>query len=98
MLQARRNVNPRKDYFSVIVSGGSAPCNQQLEFQANTFIGFTNVMVGAGYKYHMSPRTSILIDGTWINFETNQTTINTVIQETNFTYQYNLAFTLITTL
>jgi tetratricopeptide (TPR) repeat protein len=97
MLQARINVNPRKDYFSVIVSGGSAPFNQQLEFQANTFIGFTNVMVGAGYKYHMSPRTSILIDGTWINFESNQTTINTVIQETNFTNQYNLAFTLITT-
>jgi tetratricopeptide (TPR) repeat protein len=96
MVQARINVNARKDYFSVIVSGGSAPFDQQLQYQENTFLNFSNVMVGAGYKYNMSAKTAILVDGTWINFQSNQSTIQTVIQEINFTNQYNLAFTLIT--
>ncbi|MFT4800922.1 MAG: tetratricopeptide (TPR) repeat protein [Flavobacteriaceae bacterium] len=96
MVQARINVNARKDYFSVIVSGGSAPFDQQLQYQENTFLNFSNVMVGAGYKYNMSAKTSILVDGTWINFQSNQTTKDQVVQEVRFTNQYNLAFTLIT--
>ena len=97
MLQARINLNTRKDYFSVIASGGSAPYDQQLEFQENTFLKFSNVMVGAGYKYHMSPRTAILVNGTWINFLSNQTTIDSIIQDVIYTNQYNLSFTIITT-
>lgn len=97
MLQARINLNTRKDYFSVIASGGSAPYDQQLEFQENTFLNFSNVMVGAGYKYHMSPRTAILVNGTWINFLSNQTTIDSIIQDVIYTNQYNLSFTIITT-
>ncbi|MDG1038065.1 MAG: tetratricopeptide repeat protein [Polaribacter sp.] len=97
MLQARINLNTRKDYFSVIASGGSAPFDQQLEYQENTFLNFSNVMVGAGYKYHMSPRAAILVNGTWINFLSNQTTIDTIIQDVNYTNQYNLSFTIITT-
>lgn len=104
MVQTRINVNPRKDYFSVVVSGGSAPFDQQLEFQQNTFLNFSNIMVGAGYKYHMTPRTSILINGTWINFQSNQTTqlqiINgvptTVITDAFYTNQYNLGVTFTT--
>ena len=96
MAQARINVNTRKDYFSIIVSGGSAPFDQQLQYQENTFLNFSNVMVGAGYKYNMSAKTSILVDGTWINFQSNQTIRQSVIQAINFTNQYNLAFTLIT--
>jgi YaiO family outer membrane protein len=97
MLQARINLNTRKDYFSVIASGGSAPFDQQLEYQENTFLKFSNVMVGAGYKYNMSPRTAILVNGTWINFLSNQTTIDAIIQDVNYTNQYNLSFTIITT-
>ena len=54
-------------------------------------------MVGAGYKYHMSPRTAILVNGTWINFLSNQTTIDSIIQDVIYTNQYNLSFTIITT-
>ncbi|WP_339884791.1 tetratricopeptide repeat protein [Polaribacter vadi] len=96
MVQARINVNARKDYFSVIVSGGSAPFDQQLEFQENTFLNFTNVMIGAGYMYHLTPKSSLLVNGTWINFLSNQTTINQVIQDQIYTNQYNLSVSFIT--
>ena len=96
MVQARINVNARKDYFSVIVSGGSAPFDQQLEFQDNTFLNFTNVMVGAGYMYHMTPKSSLLVNGTWINFLSNQTTSNSVILNEIYTNQYNLSVSFIT--
>jgi tetratricopeptide (TPR) repeat protein len=96
MVQARINVNARKDYFSVIVSGGSAPFDQQLEFQDNTFLNFTNVMVGAGYMYHMTPRSSLLVNGTWINFLSNQTTNNQVVLDQIYTNQYNLSVSFIT--
>ena len=96
MVQGRVNLNARKDYFSLIVSGGSAPFDQQLEFQSNTFLNFTNVMIGAGYKYNMSPRTAILVDGTWINFQSNQTSLNSIITDVIFTNQYNLSVSLIT--
>ena len=96
MVQSRMNVNARKDYFSVIISGGSAPFDQQLEFQENTFLNFSNEMVGAGYKYHINPKTSLLVDGSWINFQSNQDTRNSNIQEIVFTNQYNLSITIIT--
>ena len=96
MVQARINVNARKDYFSVIVSGGSAPFDQQLEFQDNTFLNFTNVMVGAGYMYHMTPKSSLLVNGTWINFLSNQTTSNQVVLDQIYTNQYNLSVSFIT--
>ena len=59
-------------------------------------------MIGAGYKYNMTPRTAILVDGTWINFQSNQNTIfndtdNTIeVFNAVYTNQYNLSFTLIT--
>lgn len=96
MLQARINVNPRKDYFSVLVSGGSAPFDQRLEFQQNTFLSFTNVMIGAGYMYHMTARSSLLVNGTWINFLSNQSVLNSVVQDEIYTNQYNLSVSFIT--
>lgn len=100
MVQTRITLNAKKDYFSLIVSGGSAPFDQQLEFQENTFLNFTNIMVGAGYKYHMTPRTSIMVNGTWINFQSNQSTKfengSVTILERFFTNQYNLGVTFIT--
>ena len=53
-------------------------------------------MIGAGYKYNMSPRTAILVDGTWINFQSNQTSLNSIITDVIFTNQYNLSVSLIT--
>jgi len=95
MVQARININPKKDYFSVIISGGSAPFDQQLQYQTNTFLNFTNVMVGAGYKYNISPRTALMIDGTWMNFQSNQDLKNLVIVDSIFTNQYNLSVALV---
>ncbi|MGK0454817.1 MAG: hypothetical protein ACJAYY_002304, partial [Paraglaciecola sp.] len=94
--QSRINVNARKDYFSIIISGGNAPFDQQLEFQENTFLNFSNIMVGAGYKYHLTAKTSMLIDGTWINFQSNQDVRNSTIEELVYTNQYNLSITIIT--
>ena len=96
MVQSRINVNARKDYFSIIISGGNAPFDQQLEFQENTFLNFSNIMVGAGYKYHLTAKTAMLIDGTWINFQSNQDVRNSTIQELVYTNQYNLSITIIT--
>jgi tetratricopeptide (TPR) repeat protein len=96
MVQARVNLNTREDYFSVIISGGSAPFDQQLQYQTNTFLNFTNVMVGAGYKYTMSPRTALLIDGTWMNFQSNQDLKNSIVIQSIFTNQYNLSVSLVT--
>jgi tetratricopeptide (TPR) repeat protein len=102
MIQTRITVNARKDYFSLIASGGSAPFDQQLEFQENTFLNFSNVMIGAGYKYNMTPKTSLLVDGTWINFKSNQSTLfdsttgQVTILDSIFTNQYNLSLTLAT--
>ncbi len=96
MIQSRIIVNSRKDYFSIIISGGSAPFDQQLQYQENTFLNFSNVMVGAGYKYNMTSKTSILVNGTWINFKSNQVIRKSVIEELIFTNQYNLSVSLIT--
>lgn len=87
MGQARFTLNPKGDFLSLILSGGSAPFDQQVQFQQNTFTEFINTMIGAGYKHNLSPKTSILIDGTWYNFATR---LN------NYTNQYNLGITITT--
>ena len=53
-------------------------------------------MVGAGYMYHMTPRSSLLVNGTWINFLSNQSTSNNVVVDRIFTNQYNLSVSFIT--
>ncbi|MAD98038.1 MAG: hypothetical protein CMB99_11995 [Flavobacteriaceae bacterium] len=87
MASGRFTLNPRGDYLSLILSGGSAPFDQQVQFQQNTFSEFINTMIGAGYKHFISPKTAILIDGTWYNFATRQNI---------YTNQYNLGLTIIT--
>ena len=91
-VQSRINVNPRKDYVSFIVSGGSAPFDQQLPEGQAAFLSFSNVLIGAGYLYNISPRTALLVNGTWINFQ-NSIETTTGLQ---FINQYNLSVTIIT--
>ncbi|WP_146104874.1 tetratricopeptide repeat protein [Polaribacter gangjinensis] len=92
MAQTRINVNTRQDKVTVTISGGSAPFDNQLPEGQAVFLNFSNVSVGAGYHYNISPRTILAIDGTWTNFQSN------TFSEGAFAFvnQYNLAFTIIT--
>lgn len=92
MAQAKINVNTRRDQVTVTVSGGSAPFDNQLPEGEAVFLDFSNVLVGAGYKYNISARTAFSIDGTWTNFQSNQFSEGAYV----FINQYNLSFTIIT--
>jgi len=92
MAQAKININPRKDFVSLIVSGGSAPFNDQLPEGEAVLLDFSNILIGAGYGYNVSSRTAFILNGTWINFKSNITD-NTVLAYIN---QYNLTFSIIT--
>ncbi|WP_162274034.1 tetratricopeptide repeat protein [Polaribacter reichenbachii] len=90
--QTRINVNTRKDYVSFIVSFGSAPFNDQLAEGETAFLDFSNVLVGAGYGYNISPKTMLLVNGSWINFK-SPVTDSTALAYIN---QYNLSVSIIT--
>lgn len=92
MANAEINVNARKDHVSFLVSGGSAPFDTQLPEGEAAFLNFSNILIGAGYLYNISPRTAFNINGSWINFQTGNTENN----ESIFVNQYNLTFTIIT--
>jgi len=92
MGQARINVNTRQDQLTVTVAGGSAPFDNQLPEGQAVFLNFSNVSVGAGYKYNISPKTAFSIDGTWTNFQSTQFSEGAFV----FINQYNLAFTILT--
>ena len=90
--QARLNVNPRKDYVSFIASFGSAPFNDQLPEGEGAFLDFSNILIGAGYGYNISPRTLLLVNGSWINFKSPITDSSALL----FINQYNLSVSIIT--
>ena len=90
--QSRINVNSRGDYVSFIVSFGSAPFNDQLPEGAAAFLDFSNVLVGAGYGYNLSPKTMVLVNGSWTNFKSPITDSNSLF----FINQYNLGVSIIT--
>ncbi|WP_397446354.1 YaiO family outer membrane beta-barrel protein [Polaribacter sp. R77954] len=90
--QSRINVNSKGDYVSFIASFGSAPFNDQLPEGAAAFLDFSNVLVGAGYGHNISPRTMLLINGSWINFKSPITDSNALL----FINQYNLGVSIIT--
>lgn len=90
--QTRINVNPRKDYVSFIASFGSAPFNDQLPEAEAAFLNFSNVLVGAGYCYNISPKTALIFNGSWINFKSPVTDSNTLA----FINVYNLSITIVT--
>jgi YaiO family outer membrane protein len=90
--QSRVNVNSRGDYVSFIVSFGSAPFNDQLPEGAAAFLDFSNVLVGAGYGYNLSPKTMVLVNGSWTNFKSPITESNSLF----FINQYNIGVSIIT--
>jgi YaiO family outer membrane protein len=92
MAQAKINVNARKDFVTILASGGSAPFNDQLPEGEAALLNFSNVLIGAGYGYNVSPRTALIVNGTWINFQSNITD-NTTLAYIN---QYNLSVTIVT--
>lgn len=92
MAQTKINVNPRKDQVSLLVSGGSAPFDNQLPEGEAVFLDFSNVLIGAGYLHNISARTAFTINGSWINFQTSNTELNEYI----YVNQYNLTFSIIT--
>ena len=92
MAQAKINVNVRKDFVTILVSGGSAPFNDQLPEGEAALLDFSNVLIGAGYGYNISPKTAFLVNGTWTNFKSNVTESTALA----FINQYNLTFSIIT--
>lgn len=91
-VQSKINVNPRKDYVSFIASFGSAPFNDQLPEGETAFLDFSNILIGAGYGYNISPKTMLLVNGSWINFKSPITDSRSFF----FINQYNLSITIIT--
>lgn len=90
--QSKINVNPKKDFVTLIASFGSAPFNDQLPEGEAAFLDFSNILIGAGYGYNISPRTLLLVNGSWINFKSPITDSSSLF----FINQYNLSVSLIT--
>lgn len=90
--QTKINVNPRKDYVSFIASFGNAPFNEQLPEAETAFLNFSNVLVGAGYGYNISPKTALIFNGSWINFQSPITDSSSLA----FINVYNVSLTIVT--
>lgn len=84
-VQSRFYVNNDRDYVTAMASVGTAPEDQRLDFQINTFTTYVNTMVGAGYFHYFTHRTSFGVLGNWYNYRvTSDAYIN----------QYNLFLTI----
>lgn len=84
LAQARFYMKNERNYIVAMASAGTAPEDQRLYFQVNTFTSYVNTMVGAGYFHYLSPRTSFGVQGNWYNFK---------IQPFTYLNQYNLFLT-----
>jgi YaiO family outer membrane protein len=85
LAQARFYMRNDRNYITTMASVGTAPEDQRLYFQANTFTSYVNTMVGAGYNHFINPRTSFGIQGNWYNYK---------VSPVSFLNQYNLFLTL----
>ncbi len=83
--QARFYMRNGRDYALAMASVGTAPEDQKLDFQTNTFLSYVNTMVGAGYFYNANHRTTLGIMGNWYNYR---------ISSDYYLNQYNLFVTL----
>lgn len=83
--QARFYMQNEKDYVTAMTSIGTAPEDEKLEFQIDTFLTYVNTMVGAGYFHHLSHRTSFGVLGNWYNYRVN---------DNAYVNQYNLFLTI----
>jgi len=85
LLQSRFYMKNEKDYLLTMASVGSAPENEKLDLQINSFLFYTNSMIGAGYYHYFNHRTSIGLLANWFNYRVN---------EKRFLNQFNLYLTL----
>ena len=69
LLQSRVYMQNEKDYLIVMASMGSAPINEKLDMQINSFLFYTSSMVGAGYNHQFNHKTSVGVIGNWFNYE-----------------------------
>lgn len=81
LIQSRFYMTNERDYAMAMVSIGNAPEDTRLDFQITNFLSYVNTMVGAGYYFHTSNRTSFGIVGNWYNFK---------MTDTSYINQYNL--------
>lgn len=84
LAQGRFYLDNDRDYLTVMGSVGTAPQDQKLDFQINTFTSYVNTMVGAGYFHFFSHRTSFGVLGNWYNYR---------VTPTSYINQYNLYLT-----
>ena len=84
LAQSRFYMRNERNYLVVMASAGTAPEDDRLLFQINTFTSYVNTMVGAGYFHHLNARTSLGVQGNWYNFR---------LQEKAYLNQYNLFLT-----
>lgn len=84
LAQGRFYLEDDKDYVIAMASVGTAPQDQRLDFQINTFTSYVNTMVGGGYFHYLSHLTSFGVMGNWYNFR---------VTPTSYINQYNLFLT-----
>ncbi|NDI99908.1 tetratricopeptide repeat protein [Flavobacterium sp. LaA7.5] len=83
--QGRFYMRNGRDYATAMASIGTAPEDQKLDFQINTFTSYVNTMVGAGYFHYFSHRTSFGVLGNWYNYR---------VTPESYINQYNLYLTI----
>ncbi|WP_199117937.1 tetratricopeptide repeat protein [Pedobacter sp. ASV28] len=84
LAQSKFYMRNDRNYIVAMASLGTAPEDQRLDFQINTFTSYVNTMVGAGYFHYINSRTSIGAQGNWYNFK---------MTKTNYINQYNVFLT-----
>lgn len=84
LAQGRFYLDNDRDYLTIMGSVGTAPQDQKLDFQINTFTSYVNTMVGAGYFHFFSHKTSFGVQGNWYNYR---------VTPTSYINQYNLYLT-----
>ena len=91
--QARYNINDNGDYFVAMASTGNAPQEDRAtNFQINTFLTYTNSMVGAGYRWNHKHKYTYGIQGNWYNFYIPGATNNGLPVPSSRVDQYHLLF------
>lgn len=77
------------DYVSLILSTGTAPYDDRLDFQNNTFLSFVNTLVGFGYNKQVNKTSSLTANINWYNYEVFEGLFS---QQTNFTISFKTRF------
>jgi hypothetical protein len=71
--QTKYMIDDTPDYVVVMASLGSAPYDDKLDFQLDTFTTYLNSMVGAGYRKVYKSKYTFGIQTNWYNFKVAET-------------------------